>query len=65
MPFRVVTRDESSNARSVLADVGRAFRTIVEDFMGWGHDGILKLPSWPLSVPQDFVCIGPQPTVAR
>jgi hypothetical protein len=61
----VVTGDESSNARSVLEDLGRVFRTIVEDFMGWGHDGILKLPWWPLSAPKDFVGVGTRVVPAR
>ncbi len=46
--------DESSNARCVLADVDRAVRTIVEDWLGWGHDERLSLARRPMSVPQDF-----------
>lgn len=46
--------DGGSSARFVLADVSRAFRSIVDDVFGWRHDGRLKLPKWRPSVPQDF-----------
>lgn len=65
MAWLIVATDESSNARCVLADVGRVVRTIVDDFLGWGHDGILKLPRWPLSVPQDCARAGPRMVPAR
>jgi len=49
----VVVRDDRLDVRQVLADVGRALRAIVEEFLGWGHDARCKPRALPRYRPMD------------
>jgi hypothetical protein len=54
----VLMIDDRSDVRQALADFGRAFRAIVEFFVGWHHDVTLMPRRGRLGRPKDC---GPWP----